>query len=537
MDSELTIALKVCGVEVLSAPCNFSMCGEASFRIIGGVAISPTDTVITAALLTELGAVAASMEINTSECSEDDWAALPGSRPGRRSLSIDIPGFTWCIDTCACFDGASSMGRAELRAVRVLRHRQSVAAPTQDERPVAEAAVVVMPAGCVDADDESAIPTIGAAVHGEWLRHSARPGPPARAWPALLDAEALGALRGDALALVRTHGCGGKTFWVGAGALPRCQLEAFALHVLHLHGHTSSMAEGPVVDADKEGGAPDPTLVGAEWWVQLRSVAPARLQGVEGAAGDDAGPMAGEGEADGSSIAFHYDCDEGLYSATGELVPPWLSTVTYLSALGAPTLILPSMPDYAGGGCPTDGVGAYVSFPHPGKHLCFDGRLLHGCPHTLAGEFAGARHAPTDADASATGATDEGKSGDGLRLTLLVNLWRCHRPVGPQPLPSRVAAALGAERALAPLASPLASLLASLPRVSADGETVAVRDDAAPEREFAPSAKRKALSPAAQTVRLRGLPCMRVLREPCTVAAVRGGLLHAPSAQVVLPTL
>ena len=43
---------------------------------------------------------------------------------------------------------------------------------------------------------------------------------------------------------------------------------------------------------------------------------------------------------DASSIAFHFDCDEGLYSASGEHVPPWLSTVTYLS--GRPQLRQPT---------------------------------------------------------------------------------------------------------------------------------------------------------------------------------------------------
>ena len=57
-----------------------------------------------------------------------------------------------------------------------------------------------------------------------------------------------------------------------------------------------------------------------------------------------------EHDDDASSIAFHFDCDEGT-SATGELVPPWLSSITYLGDLGAPTLILPARPDEKGDPC------------------------------------------------------------------------------------------------------------------------------------------------------------------------------------------
>ena len=45
--------------------------------------------------------------------------------------------------------------------------------------------------------------------------------------------------------------------------------------------------------------------------------------------------VAAADDDDGASIAFHFDCDEGTFTATGELVPPWLSTVTYLGDEGA----------------------------------------------------------------------------------------------------------------------------------------------------------------------------------------------------------
>ena len=102
--------------------------------------------------------------------------------------------------------------------------------------------------------------------------------------------------------------------------------------------------------------------VGAEWWVQARDL-------------DD--PM-----------GVHFDCDEELKGSTGEHLPPFLATVTYLTSAGTPTVILPVAADARGHGvCAppdsrADGNDAcYASFPVVGKHLAFDGRLLHGTLH------------------------------------------------------------------------------------------------------------------------------------------------------------
>ena len=55
-----------------------------------------------------------------------------------------------------------------------------------------------------------------------------------------------------------------------------------------------------------------------------------------------------------------------------------------------------------------DRCDVYVSHPVEGKHLAFDGRLLHGVP-----------------DPDPTGRCDPGE-----RLSLLVNIWLGHRPAG-----------------------------------------------------------------------------------------------------------
>jgi hypothetical protein len=54
----------------------------------------------------------------------------------------------------------------------------------------------------------------------------------------------------------------------------------------------------------------------------------------------------------------------------------------------------------------------FVSYPTPGKHLAFDGDLLHGCPAELV----------ADQDF-------------GVRRTMMVNVWIGHHPLGIHALP------------------------------------------------------------------------------------------------------
>ncbi|KAL1502995.1 hypothetical protein AB1Y20_011065 [Prymnesium parvum] len=148
---------------------------------------------------------------------------------------------------------------------------------------------------------------------------------------------------------------------------------------------------------------------GAEFWVQRR------------AARED--------------IPFHWDKDEALREAAHVLVHPAVSTVTYLTHGGAPTVVLAARasasPGISGGQIgssgaelqlgarrrrmPPDGVprhaAALVSYPRAGKLLAFSGALLHGVPSALA------------------------EACTGERLTLLVNVWVHHHPLGVSSLP------------------------------------------------------------------------------------------------------
>ena len=100
----------------------------------------------------------------------------------------------------------------------------------------------------------------------------------------------------------------------------RCTLERLAMDVLHFHAAR---------------GAPR-AITGCEWWVQVRT-----------AGGQP-------------TIRLHWDSDELYKVRTGEHLPPWLATVTYLSDCGAPTLVLPVAAD-AHGRAARAGSTAYAS--------------------------------------------------------------------------------------------------------------------------------------------------------------------------------
>lgn len=246
----------------------------------------------------------------------------------------------------------------------------------------------------LDGSDDEALPESVQSRHGAWLRDTERPGAAVQTWSGTLPCgERRGALAEAARQLV---GAGGRTYWLGAEDPPRCALESLARSVLRFH--STKLRASSAADAD--------AVTGAEWWVQVR----------------------GATQAD-PSIGTHWDSDETFKSELGEHVPPWLATVTYVTSGGAPTLVLPL-------GCDAHGravrasrpCGAFASFPAAGKHLAFDGRLLHGAPHDLA---------PPAVE----------------RITFLCNVWLRHTPRGLGRLPSELLAKLPREAPGSPEAS------------------------------------------------------------------------------------
>ena len=216
----------------------------------------------------------------------------------------------------------------------------------------------------------------------------------ARAWERCLDDIVFrNTLIAEAQLLVTQPG-GGWTNWLEPTDSPRCALEALALAVMRFHRSACR---------------------GVEWWVQVRDM--------------------------DESMPLHWDCDEELHSRTGEHAAPYLATVTYLTSSGSPTLVMPVATDSFGCGVVEprsgdgdgDGDGVYVSFPIAGKHLAFDGRVLHGTQHD--GQPWSQRRKERHADAL-------GVTRPPRRITVLVNVWMEHKPADVGPLAAAAAAKL-----------------------------------------------------------------------------------------------
>ena len=195
----------------------------------------------------------------------------------------------------------------------------------------------------------------------------------------------------------------------------------------------------------------DPARSGAEFWAQVRRPG-----------------------APHESIGMHWDKDEWFFADCAMFVHPQLSTVTYLAEGGAPTFVADgctpqAMSDAtrAGGGGAGAAEGLHASFPRVGKHLVFDGQLLHGAPAAWRTAAAGAAPAPAAAAAAAAAAAEQRPAQHRAppRVTFLVNIWLNHRPMRVRPLPpakaallSRAAAADSGFWRLSPSADPRPAL-------------------------------------------------------------------------------
>ena len=146
---------------------------------------------------------------------------------------------------------------------------------------------------------------------------------------------------------------------------------------------------------------------GAEWWVQYKPVG-----------------------SEKSPVDLHYDKDEVLAEKFGLGSFPTLSTVTYLTGRD-------DADDYSNCNKDTDNEPTVI-FSHTydddedrpiemmllshavrGKHIVFDGRLLHGAPSNAAWQ----PHSKQPSSSSS------------LRVTFLVNVWLTGKPAGVDILP------------------------------------------------------------------------------------------------------
>lgn len=196
-----------------------------------------------------------------------------------------------------------------------------------------------------------------------------------------------------------------ETFWLdtSVGSSSLCDLERLARSIFHRHTQNIPVFQEPG------------TISGAEWWVQVKSVTyPKENQALDHNNGSEA-------------VDLHFDKDEALAESFGLGSFPTLSTVTYLSdsTSAPPTLVFSRRYEEQ-----DDITQILVSHPRQGKHLIFDGRLLHGAPS----HYALRQPKSTTEEAQTTVAAD--------RVTFLVNIWTGHKPVGVEPLPNEIRKAI-----------------------------------------------------------------------------------------------
>lgn len=96
--------------------------------------------------------------------------------------------------------------------------------------------------------------------------------------------------------------------------------------------------------------------------------------------------------------------------------------VTYLSDIGGPTMVLTKAAPLRHGERLEGEIGeCFVSRPRVGKHISFDGRLLHAAPAELRPLWRGR---------GTTSTTTKGRK----RVSFLVNVWLNHKPRYAEPL-------------------------------------------------------------------------------------------------------
>jgi len=188
----------------------------------------------------------------------------------------------------------------------------------------------------------------------------------------------------------------GQTYFLPANKKPRCALEAMAMKIFY--EHTKHLKEGTF----------NPAQSGANWWTLVMnedaeegntataaaasSILSTYGGGLETKGGANINKLSNvitkawngnenEGEEEEDEVGLHFDADYELEEQTGNIMlHPRLSTVTYLSDYGAPTLVFdqksPPMDDMKKETLEKGISKAWLSHPKMGKHTVFDGSLV-----------------------------------------------------------------------------------------------------------------------------------------------------------------
>ena len=217
----------------------------------------------------------------------------------------------------------------------------------------------------------------------------------------------------------------GATFFIPTSMKPRCALEELALKIFQTH--TKHLIPGKHYDVERSG---------AEWWTLVLDTAE---NGTKNNNDDNEGDNEEDDEDD--EVGMHFDADYGLEEQLPNyLLHPRVATVTYLSNCGVPTFIMnkksPPPTDVEKQSLNGSIDKGWLSCPLLGKHIGFDGRLLHGAIGTFSssqglqtsseveGERASKRR-KLDGDAGET----EDDNSIQQRITFMVNIWLNHCPI------------------------------------------------------------------------------------------------------------
>ncbi|MGK3740746.1 MAG: hypothetical protein ACI90V_007596 [Bacillariaceae sp.] len=171
-----------------------------------------------------------------------------------------------------------------------------------------------------------------------------------------------------------------------------CLLETLAWSIYQSHQERYRVGDDDCSSGDDQ----HDLKGGAEWWVQVKNIPVVNVATTTTDNSDDGNnnivtsDTAIPPPTSSSSIDLHYDKDEALAENFGIGSFPTLSTVTYLTA---PSVTTTTQKMATSAAAPTivfdhtytqseDEVmsSMLVSRPRVGKHLVFDGRLLHGAP-------------------------------------------------------------------------------------------------------------------------------------------------------------
>ena len=171
-------------------------------------------------------------------------------------------------------------------------------------------------------------------------------------------------------------------------------------------------------------------------WVQVKDVS--RPDNPDSAECETPPPTKGLHESDpfqgpaAQGIDLHYDKDEVVAAEFEVGMFPAVSTVKYLSSppKALPTLVL----DCRASDPVWEPIRKYFqSNPCVGKHIAFNGKLLHGAPDTGEGSE------PQEHEVASSHPAVAPSSGQGRkRVTFLANIWVNHHPARVQPLPSDI---------------------------------------------------------------------------------------------------